>query len=403
MPPSTIRSARLPQAALLALLTVLAAGCAAPAADTTPAPEASDPCLLPTGTPGEPRRLLVAIVRPEDTAAVAQPQPEPLIHLDCAGRPRAAAAESWSADTTGRTWILVLRRSALDVRAASAAAEWRTRPSAATTLRRSGIEVAALDERRLASLLPRPADSLPLVFAHPSLALVTDSGPVLGTTFVFRPVGADPRDALDGGADIMVSDDPDLLDYARAREELAVHPLPWNRTYVLLIPPGQQGFEDLIPLDTAGFRAELARDAVRVDARAAEGARWWESPGCVPERTPGGGRYLGRGVTLVNTPAEDPVGRAIAERLVARAGPPLQVVGGLDPRAPIAAVHSPSGLAYVVPVPHVALVPCHEITGWPDGSTVVPLIDTRRSAVVRRGLPPLTVEFDGRLRPADRP
>ena len=403
MRPRTIRSARVPQAALVALLTAVAGGCATPAAETTASPEAPDPCLLPTGAPGEPRRLLVATIRPEDTAAVAQPQPQPLIRLDCAGRPRAAAAESWTADTTGRTWIWVLRRTALDVRAASAAAEWRTRPSAATTLRRSGIEVAALDERRLATLLPRPADSLPLVFAHPTLALVTDSGPVLGTSFVFRPAGADPRDALDGGADIMVSDDPDLLDYARAREELVVHPLPWARTYVLLIPPGQQGLEGLIPPDTAGLRAELARDAVRVDARPAGGPRWWVSPGCVPERNPGGGRYLGRGLSLAHTPAEDPVGRAIAERLVARAGPPLQVVGGLDPRAPIAAVHAPSGLAYVVPVPHVALVPCHEVTGWPEGSTVVPLIDTRRSAVVRRGLPPLTIEFDGRLRPADRP
>jgi len=29
---------------------------------------------------------------------------------------------------------------------------------------------------------------------------------------------------------------------------------------------------------------------------------------------------------------------------------------------------------------------------------VVPLIETRRSVVVRRGVPPITVDFDGRLR-----
>jgi hypothetical protein len=60
-------------------------------------------------------------------------------------------------------------------------------------------------------------------------------------------------------------------------------------------------------------------------------------------------------------------------------------------------------MAFVVPVPWQALVPCREIAAWPAGATVVPLIDTRRSVVVRRGVPPITVDFDGRLRAAERP
>ena len=58
-----------------------------------------------------------------------------------------------------------------------------------------------------------------------------------------------------------------------------VHPLPWSRIYVLAIPPGQRGFGALIPADSAAFRADLASDAVRVEARAAEGPFWWSDPG----------------------------------------------------------------------------------------------------------------------------
>ncbi|HEX6668872.1 MAG TPA: hypothetical protein VF061_04910, partial [Gemmatimonadales bacterium] len=81
----------------------------------------------------------------------------------------------------------------------------------------------------------------------------------------------------------------------------------------------------------------------------------------------------------------------------------MRVTGGLDPGAPIPAIQSELGTAFVVPVPRPALVPCREIAAWPAGATVVPLIDTRRSVVVRRGVPPITVDFDGRLRAAERP
>ena len=53
-------------------------------------------------------------------------------------------------------------------------------------------------------------------------------------------------------------------------------------------------------------------------------------------------------------------------------------------------------------LPRRALVPCRE-AGWPGGVAVRPLVDTRASAVVRRGLPPLAVEWDGIVRPAASP
>lgn len=402
MTPRTIRRTGL----LGATLSVwLVAGCGG-GAPPPPAPEPAatpDPCLLESGEPGEPRALVVAATRPDDTAAVARAQPEPLIRFDCTGAARPAAAESWTPDTSRRTWTLVLAATALDVTAGSAAAEWRTRPEAATTLRHGGIaSVVPLDDRRLVVTLDRAHDSVPRLFADPSLALVTDSAPAVGTTFSVSLVARDPRDALDAGADILPTDDPDLLEYARSRQDFVVHPLPWDRTYVLVVPPGQQGFEGLIPADSAGFRAGLARDAVRVEARAAEGPYWWDEAGPCPEAEESASSSA-RGLRITAQEWDDPVGRALAERLVARSGRPMRVIGGLHPRAPLPAIQSELGLAFVVPVPLTPLVPCREIAAWPAGATVVPLVDTRRSVIVRRGIPRLTVEYDGRLRAVETP
>ena len=395
MTPRTIRRAHLLGAALL---TWLSTGCAGRATEARPEP-AADPCLLPTGQPGQPRTLVVVVARSEDTAAVAPPQPEPLIRLDCTGVARPAAVEAWGPDSTRRTWTLTLATSALDISAGSTAAEWWSRPNAATTLRHARIaSVVPLDDLRLAVTFDRSFDSVPPVFADPSLALVTDSGPAVGTAFALRRLSGDPRDALDGGADILLADDPEQLAYARSRSELVVHPLPWSRVYALAIPPGESGFEDLIPADSAAFRAGLARDAVRVDARAAEGTYWWGDPDACPEVEESPTTTV-RGLWVTAQDWNDPVARAIAERLVALSSKPMRVTGGLA----IPAIRSAHGKAYVVPLPRTALVPCREIAAWPAGATVVPLIETRRSVVARRGVPPLTVEFDGRLRAADTP
>ncbi|HJR49655.1 MAG TPA: hypothetical protein VJ794_01030 [Gemmatimonadales bacterium] len=395
MTPRTVRRARVLGAALL---TWLSAGCGGGAPETQPEPAAlADPCLLPTGRPGKPRELTVAVPWPGDTGVVARRQPQPLIRLDCTGAARPAVAESWSRDRTGRTWTLVVAGSALHVSAAAAAAEWRTRPAAATTLRHAGVvSVVPLDQRRLVVTLDRSYDSVPLIFADPALALVTDSGTAAGTSFTLRLVSGDARDALDAGADLLTTDDTELLDYARARDDLVVHPLPWSRVYVLAIPPGQRGFEDLIPADTAPFRTDLSQDAVRVEARAAEVPFWWTRLGRCPERERGPASATGQRVTT--PPLGDPIGRAIAERLVALSGRPMRVSDGMYAHTPVTAIRSELGTAYVIPVPTMALVPCREIAAWPAGATVVPLIETRRSVVVRRGVPPITVDFDGRLR-----
>jgi hypothetical protein len=382
-----------------ALSTWLSAGCGGGAPETRPEPAASpDPCLLPTGQPGKPRALVVAVPWPGDTAVVANSQPQSIIRLDCTGTARPAAARSWTRDRTGRSWTLVIEDAALQISAGAVAAEWRTRPEAATTLRHAGVvSVIPLDQRRLVVTLDRSSDSVPSILADPSLALVTDSGTVAGTTFALRLVVGDARDALDAGADVLTTEDTELLAYARAQDDLLVHPLPWSRTYVLAVPPGQRGVGDLIPPDTASVREDLSRDAVRVEARPAEGPFWWSRPGACPT--------LGQRATVATTAprvatsaTSDPVGHAIAERLVALSGKAMRIVDARYAGTPITAVRWESGTAYVVPVPRTTLAPCRDLAAWPAGATVVPLVETRRSVIVRRGVPPLTVDFDGRLR-----
>jgi len=54
--------------------------------------------------------------------------------------------------------------------------------------------------------------------------------------------------------------------------------------------------------------------------------------------------------------------------------------------------------AYVVSQPRAPLIPCAEPVPWPADVTVVPLIDTRQHAILRRGAPPVTVDWDGTVR-----
>jgi hypothetical protein len=401
MVPRTIR----PAGKLLAATALaFAAACGGP----TPAPPAEpaalpDQCILPTGDPGQPRELVVAAVRPEDSAVVVGGQPEPLIRLDCAGSARPAAAQSWTPDSSHRTWTFVLAPSA--VTAASMAADWSARPDAATTLRQAGVEsVIPLDDLRLVVTLNAPSDSVPAAFGHPSLGLVTDSLPQTGTTFVVRrPESGDLRDALDGGADILRTGDPALAEYARSRGDFTVHPLPWARTYLLIIPAERDEFDILVHGDTVGFRAALARDAVHAEARGAEPPYWWDelrhcpAPDTLPRSRP-----------LFDTNAVifadgDTVARALAERVAALSDNPRTSTVRLPERLMDAALRTGSARAYVVAAPRTPLLPCSEVVAWPPNAAVVPLIDTRSSAIVRRHVPQLTVDFDGRLRPVEAP
>jgi hypothetical protein len=55
----------------------------------------------------------------------------------------------------------------------------------------------------------------------------------------------------------------------------------------------------------------------------------------------------------------------------------------------------------VLGLPGQSLVPCRESAAWPPRAMVVPLVDTRPYALLRRGGPALVVEWDGAVRPAE--
>jgi hypothetical protein len=47
------------------------------------------------------------------------------------------------------------------------------------------------------------------------------------------------------------------------------------------------------------------------------------------------------------------------------------------------------------------LAPCRDSLDWPPGALVTPLIDVRARAIVRRGSPPLWVDWLGTVRIVD--
>lgn len=361
----------------------------------SPAPATAFPadCIIGPGH-GAAVPLSVAALDRDDSSLVLRQRMVPPVMLDCAGDPHPGAARGWSADSSGRSWTLLLADSGPD--AGTLVSAWRDAP-AAEALRLAGTHsLVPLDSKRLTVQFDRPYDGVPGVFADPALALpVGSSGPALS----LAPLPSrDPRDALDAGAGLLRTSDPEVLAYARADSGLTVVPLPWNRTYVLLAAAA----DDLgLPPDSAGFRAALARDAVAAEARAAEPPYWWETlpaEGC-PEQSPAAPARAARAIAFDRG---DPVAAALAARLVALSREPGLSARGFTTDSLDSALRGGLARGVVRALPRRALVPCRDAR-WPGDLAARPLVDTRASAVVRHGVPPLAVEWDGTIRPAGSP
>lgn len=331
-----------------------------------------------------------------------------VIHLDCQGATRPGLAQSWSADSGGRGWTFTLRE---------APGLPGVSPETATQVARAiggpqgkvlGIDsVTVLDQRRLRVSL-RPGDSTPDVLADPALAVTTGWAPTGAgaggnlpiparrgmpvVNFRFEPK-TDARDALDRGADLVVTRDAALVDYVSGLTEFAAFPLPWSRTYVLLQPAGA---EALSSARTGSGWPSLAEDAVHAEARVAEAPFWWSNleacPAPVPPISPP------RSSRVVYARGDE-VARGLAERVVALEGAGLNLrTEALEPAEFAALLRNGSERVYVVALPRQTLAPCREAASLPGGARIQPLIDTRAYAVVRRGAPPLTAEWDGTVR-----
>lgn len=399
-----------------------------------------------------------------------------LVRVGCRGRLVPDLAESWRREEDGRRWRFRLEDAAAPdgdpITARTVVASWRearvSLPSGSPSPL-AGITAEAEGPRTLVVTSRTPLAS-PAAFARPAFAVVGGpagggwpgaTGPYrtdgLGGSatalprgdggLVLRPAGsrggpmlrvapADPgraRDLIDEDADVVVTRDPGLLAYADAREALDVRPLPWDRTYLLLVPPGAG------PVPSVGgpgaareiddrLRRSLARFAVRGAARPAPDEGWWSGARCpagsspaagVRPPAPGAGGEAGsppagRSRVLIH-PGSDQAAADLAGRLVALAGPGDGAGGpGASAGAPTRtgprtrasfrrSLRAGGAAGYVLPVLHRVLDPCLARAGLRErvpwlrrpGARLVPLVTTRAGLAVRRGLTELRPDWDG--------
>jgi len=358
---------------------------------------------------------------------------ETLIRADCQGHAAPGLAASWRLDTrnaNGNTWIVTLRQNArfsddTPVTATDVVSNWmrdngsELRPEVGRLVQ----SLVAVDDRTLEiELQSRRADAV-LALAHTDLAIakpVSGSLWPLGTRaaridstgssvitlvrlsgnstvrFLVVP-GRDSRDLLDQGVDLLLTRDPRTLDYAATLPQFEKAPLPWQRTHVLLTPGQGRAAPSFSPEE----RRTLAQDAVRGPARGAEGPFWWESlSDCeVTASRPSTQTQSAAGSIVYDT--DDAAAREIAERFVGIGRYPR--ASGLTGEALAQALRRGNESGYVLSVERRPLDPCREmlvlgeIAGWIDPQTIVPLVDTRLHAIVRRGRSGLTTESDGTL------
>ncbi len=343
-----------------------------------------------------------------------------LVRLDCEGSPRPGLAESWALDRSRNAWELTLKPDASfagagRVEAYHAAGIFKI-VSYMDTLSSEALGVdsaIALDDRRLRVFMSRPIqDSIPQFLADPALIVVDGLASQPGSgeqSWVISPLGdrpvvdmrfpltRDPRDALDQDVDLVVTRDPQLVDYVSNRAEFSTFPLPWSRTYALLETGDTPS---LLEIGGVSARGSLASDAVRAAARVAEPPYWWTD---LPRCGVAAPRQSGvSGARLVYR-LDDEVARGLAQRIVALAPASAGIRAlGLDAAAFAAALRRGTERAYIVGLPRQTLAPCRDGASLPGGARLSPLIDTRAFAIVRKGAPPLSVEWDGTLRIVDR-
>jgi hypothetical protein len=232
-----------------------------------------------------------------------------------------------------------------------------------------------------------------------------------------RVVTGDPRSALEAGADVLVTDDPQVIDYASASPDFTTLPFAWDRSWALLTPVGMPFSADSAVVRVPGpfgstipswqmrvirppEESNWARDVVPLEARppdldraALSACTSVPTMQALPERQ---GRAATGDIATPRSPrarrivyrAGDAVGRALAERLIALALDPTRAQAtwlgamlpdlagsgprptavGLDPAEFATAVKAGLDAGYVVAAERsLAMFPCESLarlTHW---------------------------------------
>lgn len=383
-------------------------------------------CAIAAGPPAPAPVVTVSLPGPVDPAHAPVPRDaaerivfrhlyETLVRLDCDGTPRPALAAAWDADEPRRRWTLTLRAGArfwdgAPVTARDVVAGWAARGVAdrigAAAVGEYTVRVTIRDPNGL-RLLGDPGFAV--AKAGPGGEWPIGTGPwwvtaataapesIAATPQVegaprlsFRRLARDPRDALDAGADILTTFDRSAIEYAEGHPQLVTAPLPFTLAYALILPGS--GVAPQVDAD------DLARAAVRAEARALRDGGWWGEIGACPDRAaapppvaPGSGRLV--------YDRTDPVARDLAARLVATGAGP-RAAAGVPPDQLGAAIAAGGEAGFVVALPARAADPCRAAAVYlpPYEARVVPLVETRPRAIVRRGVSGVVIEWDGTAR-----
>jgi len=389
---------------------------------------------------------------------------ETLLRIGCRGVLEAGLAKSWSAIEGTDRWRLVLSPDArfwsgVRVTAGDVVATWRTtgqRPAAAlarhlagratvvddttldlrlgpTPVRALGSEELAVARRTPGSRWPegsgryRIDDSRPRTPTVPGRTTVTLAPLVTGLprVVVQATSASDARDLVDLGTDLLITDDRALSTYVGSRTVTAWHALDMAAWSWVVVSRGSPGSFDRSPPygipgptsvgDQEAYKlsASLAADVVRVHARPT-GGTFWSRPRApcdsmaIPQPTSPPSSLAAARVVYR---ADEPIARAIAERVVALASSGDHRVGflapgvaragdrvsaaALTPKEFAAALRQGQELAFIVPIrrhPNLGCVESHPLfyqAPWVVDSalskvpsTIASLIETRPMAYV---------------------
>ena len=425
------------QISLFGLLVAAACGGGVPRGELpppAPALAAGDTaCLIAAGRPASRDTVTIALTDPVDPAHAPLPRNvaerfvfaqlyETLIRVDCQGRVLPALARSWERGPEGR-WTVTLRSDArfwdgAPVTARDMLAAWRARDSSLAravmvpddrvlSIDPSGLSFQRFADPALAVTKSAPGGGWPIgtgrywTTGSAGGAEALWASPVPGAGLPALKVTVAPaseaRDAVDANADLLLTGDPAALDYGRTRSEYQDAPLGWDQTYVLLAPDGTS-------LELSALRLESLPQAVHVEARPAQGddGGFWliDLKRCGLAAEPASPRAPQRRRIVYEQTDRD--GRDLAARLVGLATLGRgAVVAGLAPVAFESAFRSGAEAAYVLRIRRRTVDPCaaaRELPAWVARGSITPLIDTRTHALVRRGLPRLSVDWDGAVR-----